>query len=182
MMDVNDIGRYEERLINALDEAIGSGRALRMDPFAVDTAAFPDEASAANERRCIEATIRKHFDRAVELGLLEGTCAIAWHPETGAPQVFAIQTQPEQNYQPDEEALALLGALLTDAWDPGESPLTGDLFLDLVSGDGADQCVSYLKPFPPYRPRHRSGNLDDSPLGFDGAKLINGLPVGFDSG
>ena len=32
------------------------------------------------------------------------------------------------------------------------------------------------------RPRHRSGNLDDSPLGFDGAKLINGLPVDLVSG
>ena len=135
VIDASDIGRYEDRLVDALAEAIGSGRALRMDPFAVEPSTFPDEVAAENERRCIEANIRKHFDRGVALGLFEGRCAIAWHPGSGALQVSAIQPRPEQNYQPVEEALVLLGALLTDIWDPNESLLTADLFLDLVSGD-----------------------------------------------
>jgi len=135
VLNAADIGNYDERLIEALTTAIGSGRALRMDPFAVVLDAFPDEASAANERRCIEATIRKHFDHGVDLGLFEGRCAIAWHPETGAPQVFAVQPRPEQKFLPAEEALSLIGAHIADAWDPGASPLTGDTFLDLVTGD-----------------------------------------------
>ncbi len=95
VIDASDIGRYEDRLVDALAEAIGSGRALRMDPFAVEPSTFPDEVAAENERRCIEANIRKHFDRGVALGLFEGRCAIAWHPESGAPQVSAIQ--PRRN-------------------------------------------------------------------------------------
>ena len=131
------IGEYYPELIDLLKEAITSGRAVSATALAVDPARIYSEQELAGERRCVDALIRKHWDRCVADGLFSGTCEIAFHPDTGVPQIYASQSTPEDTYTAAEQALELLGALITDHWCAGETPLTMETWMTLLAGDEA---------------------------------------------
>ena len=131
------IGEYYPELIDLLKDAITSGRAVSATALAVDPARIYSGQELAGERRCVDALIRKHWDRCVADGLFSGTCEIAFHPDTGVPQIYTSQSTPEDNYTAAEQALELLGALITDHWCAGETPLTMETWMTLLAGDEA---------------------------------------------
>jgi hypothetical protein len=131
------LGEYYPELIDLLKEAITSGRAVSATALAVDPARFYSEQELAGERRCVDALIRKHWDRCVARGLFSGACEITFHPDTGVPQIYASQSTPEDTYTAAEQALELLGALITDHWCAGETPLTMETWMTLLAGDEA---------------------------------------------
>jgi hypothetical protein len=131
------LGEYAPELIDLLTEAIPSGQAVSATALAVDPAIYQTEQELVGERRCVDALIRKHWNHCVARGIINGTCEIVFHPETGVPQVFATQRTPEDSYSAGEQAQELLGALITDHWCPGEAPLIMETWMMVLAGGEA---------------------------------------------
>ena len=137
-MEPGAIGTHVEELMEGLEVAISNGNAFKVTAYAVDPDKYDTAVAVGNERRCVEAVIRKHWDHCVALGMFSGTCGVAWHPDTGEPQVFAVQPHTEEKFSPAEEARSLIGALISGRQDPGELQLFEELFLEIIDhGDVA---------------------------------------------
>ena len=137
-MEPGAIGTHVEELMEGLEVAISNGNAFKVTAYAVDPDKYDTAVAVGNERRCVEAVIRKTWDHCVALGMFSGTCGVAWHPNTGEPQVFAVQPHTEDKFSPAEEARSLIGALISDRRDPGESQLFEEFFLEIIDhGDVA---------------------------------------------
>ncbi|MBC8194341.1 MAG: hypothetical protein H8E69_01075 [Actinobacteria bacterium] len=78
-----------------------------------------------------------HWDRCLDLELFEGTCEIAFHPDTGVPQIYASEATTSAFYSASEQTMEMLGALITDRWCPGETPLAIETWMTLLTGDEA---------------------------------------------
>ena len=131
------LGTYEEEFINLISEAVTSGRAVRADCLAVDSDLFDSDQAISNQRSLIEAFIRKHFDRGVQLGLFDGECEIVWDGEVGTPQILARPPHPEDDYSATELARELIGAICCDAWTQDPAILTIWAFARYLADDGA---------------------------------------------
>ena len=131
------LGTYEEEFINLISEAVTSGRAVRADCLAVDSDLFDSDQAISNQRSLIEAFIRKHFDRGVQLGLFDGECEIVWDGEVGTPQILARPPHPEDDYSATELARELIGAICCDAWTQDPAILTIWAFAQQLADDGA---------------------------------------------
>ena len=131
------LGTYEEAFVALISEAVTSGRAVRADRLAVDGDLFDSDQAIMNQRRLIEAFIRKHFDRGVQLGLFGGECEIIWDEEAGTPQVLARPSHPEDDYSASELARELIGAICCDAWTQDPAILTIWAFARHLADDGA---------------------------------------------
>ena len=134
-MTIGAVGEYVQDLIALLTEAIPTGRAVSATALAVDPTHFQTERELASERRCVDALIRMHWDRCLDLELFEGSCEIAFHPDTGVPQIYASELETSGSYSAGEQAMELLGALITDHWSPGETPLATETWITLITGD-----------------------------------------------
>ena len=130
------LGTYEEAFVALISEAVTSGRAVRADRLAVDGDLFDSDQAIMNQRRLIEAFIRKHFDRGVQLGLFGGECEIIWDEEAGTPQVLARPPHPEDDYSATELARELIGAICSDAWTQDPAILTIWAFAQQLVDDG----------------------------------------------
>jgi len=130
------LGTYEEAFVALISEAVTSGRAVRADRLAVDGDLFDSDQAIMNQRRLIEAFIRKHFDRGVQLGLFGGECEIIWDEEAGTPQVLARPPHPEDDYSATELARELIGAICCDAWTQDPAILTIWAFAQQLVDDG----------------------------------------------
>ena len=130
------LGTYEDEFINLISEAVTSGRAVRADRLTVDGDLFNSDQAILNQRRLIEAFIRKHFDRGVQLGLFGGECEIIWDEEAGTPQVLARPPHPEDDYSATELARELIGAICSDAWTQDPAILTIWAFAQQLVDDG----------------------------------------------
>ena len=131
------LGTYEEAFVALISEAVTSGRAVRADRLTVDGDLFDSDQAIMNQRRLIEAFIRKHFDRGVQLGLFGGECKIIWDEEAGTPQVLARPSHPEDDYSASELARELIGAICCDAWTQDPAILTIWAFAQHLAADGA---------------------------------------------
>ena len=131
------LGTYEDAFLALISEAVTSGRAVRADRLTVDGDLFDSDQAILNQRRLIEAFIRKHFDRGVQLGLFGGECEIIWDEEVGTPQVLARPPHPEDNYSASELARELIGASCCDAWTQDPAILTIWAFARHLADDGA---------------------------------------------
>ena len=131
------LGTYEEAFVALISEAVTSGRAVRADRLTVDGDLFESDQAIMNQRRLIEAFIRKHFDRGVQLGLFGGECEIIWDEEAGTPQVLARPSHPEDDYSASELARELIGAICCDAWTQDPAILTIWAFARHLADDGA---------------------------------------------
>ena len=131
------LGTYEEAFVALISEAVTSGRAVRADRLTVDGDLFDSDQAIMNQRRLIEAFIRKHFDRGVQLGLFGGECKIIWDEEAGTPQVLARPSHPEDDYSASELARELIGAICSDAWTQDPAILTIWAFARHLADDGA---------------------------------------------
>ena len=130
-------GTYEDAFINLISEAVTSGRTVRADRLTVDGDLFDSDQAILNQRRLIEAFIRKHFDRGVQLGLFGGECEIVWDEQAGTPKVSARPQRPEGDYSATESARELIGAACFDAWTQDPAMLTIWAFARQLSDDGA---------------------------------------------
>ena len=131
------LGTYEEEFINLISEAVTSDRAVRADCLAIDSELFDSDQAISNQRSLIEAFIRKHFDRGVQLGLFDGECKIVWDGEVGTPQILARPPHPEDDYSATELARELIGAICCDAWTQDPAILTIWAFAQQLVDDGA---------------------------------------------
>ena len=131
------LGTYEDAFLALISEAVTSGRAVRADRLTVDGDLFDSDQAILNQRRLIEAFIRKHFDRGVQLGLFGGECEIIWDEEAGTPQVLARPPHPEDDYSATELARELIGAICCDAWTQDPAILTIWAFAQQLVDDGA---------------------------------------------
>jgi len=130
-------GHFVPELINLLAEAIPAGRAVSATALAVDPAHYQTGRGLVSERRYVDALIRRHWDRCRDLELFDGTCEIAFHPDTGVPQIYASEATTSASYSAIEQAMEMLGALITDRWCHGEAPLAIETWMTLLTGDEA---------------------------------------------
>ncbi len=129
------LGAYEDEFVALISEAVTSGRAVRADRLKVDGNLFDSDQEVMNERRLIEAFIRKHFDRGVQLGLFGGECEIVWDEEVGVPLILARSSRPEDGYSANELARELIGAICSDTWTMDPAILINWAFVRHLADD-----------------------------------------------
>lgn len=78
---------YDPDLLDAL-KGMSKGEVIYASPLAVVRSDFSRIEDFQNAKQTISANIRKHWNHLLEEGTQSGTLSIAWHPETGVPQIF----------------------------------------------------------------------------------------------